>query len=267
MPSAKLRSPTPASPPSGAFCRGRHRRPKQLRKLKARAAALPGSASDEIGFLLDAHLAMLANSRLVRGVHQRIASAQINAERAVELEIEAIAKGFAAMRDAYLAARVDDIRVVGVAPDPQPDRQALCRLRVAERRRNRPRRGSDAGRHRADGPAPHRRVRVRVRRPREPYRDHGPLARPAGGAGGTRADRARVPEPRRHRDRRRRRGAASSSIQRRTTLAAYRAARRMLARERRSPDAAAPVAGDDPRRRRNRASTPISSCRASSTRR
>jgi phosphoenolpyruvate-protein phosphotransferase (PTS system enzyme I) len=86
---------------------------KQLRKLKAHAAALPGSASEEIGYLLDAHLAMLANSRLVRGVHQRIANSKINAERAVELEIETIAKGFAQMRDSYLAARVEDIRVVG----------------------------------------------------------------------------------------------------------------------------------------------------------
>ena len=86
---------------------------KQLRKLKAHAAGLPGSASEEIGYLLDAHLAMLANSRLVRGVHQRIANARINAERAVELEIETIAKSFAAMKDSYLAARIEDIRVVG----------------------------------------------------------------------------------------------------------------------------------------------------------
>jgi phosphotransferase system enzyme I (PtsI) len=86
---------------------------KQLRRLKAHAAALPGSAPDEIGYLLNAHLAMLANSRLVRGVHQRIANSRINAERAVELEIETIAKGFAQMRDSYLAARVEDIRVVG----------------------------------------------------------------------------------------------------------------------------------------------------------
>ena len=86
---------------------------KQLRKLKARAAALPGSAGEEISYLLDAHLAMLANSRLVRGTHQRIANARINAERAIEIEIEHIAKGFAQMRDSYLAARVEDIRVVG----------------------------------------------------------------------------------------------------------------------------------------------------------
>src|SRR5678815_2705657 len=31
---------------------------KQLRKLKTRATALPGAAADEIGYLLDAHLAM-----------------------------------------------------------------------------------------------------------------------------------------------------------------------------------------------------------------
>jgi len=86
---------------------------KQLRKLKAHAAGLPGSAGEEIGYLLDAHLAMLANSRLVRGVHQRISNTKINAERAVELEIEQLAKGFAAMKDSYLAARVEDIRVAG----------------------------------------------------------------------------------------------------------------------------------------------------------
>lgn len=86
---------------------------KQLRKLKTRATALPGSAADEIGYLLDAHLAMLANSRLVRGVNQRIARQRINAERAIQLEIEEIGKSFAAISDPYLAARIDDIRVVG----------------------------------------------------------------------------------------------------------------------------------------------------------
>ncbi|MBV8889897.1 MAG: phosphoenolpyruvate--protein phosphotransferase [Alphaproteobacteria bacterium] len=86
---------------------------KQLRKLKTRAAALPESAAEEVGYLLDAHLAMLSNSRLVRGVHRRIGAAQINAERAIQLEIDEIGKSFAAMRDAYLAARIEDIRVVG----------------------------------------------------------------------------------------------------------------------------------------------------------
>src|SRR5271167_1488436 len=86
---------------------------KQLRKLKTKATGLPESAAEEIGYLLDAHLAMLSNSRLVRGVGERIGRARINAERAVEIEIDEIAKSFAAMRDPYLAARIEDIRVVG----------------------------------------------------------------------------------------------------------------------------------------------------------
>ncbi len=86
---------------------------KQLRKLKAKTSALPESAAEEIGYLLDAHLAMLSNSRLVRGVEQRIGRVRINAERAVQIEINEITESFAAMRDPYLAARIEDIRVVG----------------------------------------------------------------------------------------------------------------------------------------------------------
>ena len=86
---------------------------RQLRKLKTKAAGLPEFAAEEIGYLLDAHLAMLSNSRLVRGVGERIGRTRINAERAVEIEIDEIAKSFAAMRDPYLAARIEDIRVVG----------------------------------------------------------------------------------------------------------------------------------------------------------
>src|SRR5436190_6003910 len=86
---------------------------KQLRKVKAKTAGLPGSAAEEVGYLLDAHLSMLSNSRLVRGVDDRIARTRINAERAVQIEIDDIAESFAAMRDPYLAARIEDIRVVG----------------------------------------------------------------------------------------------------------------------------------------------------------
>ncbi len=86
---------------------------KQLRKLKSKAEGLPGTAKEEAGYLLDAHLHMLANSRLVRGVEGRIRSDQINAERAVRDEIAQVANSFAEMGDAYLAARIDDIRVVG----------------------------------------------------------------------------------------------------------------------------------------------------------
>ncbi len=56
---------------------------------------------------------MLGNSRLVRGAERRIEEERINAERAVMDEIAQVAESFAEMGDAYLAAQVDDIRVVG----------------------------------------------------------------------------------------------------------------------------------------------------------
>jgi phosphotransferase system enzyme I (PtsI) len=86
---------------------------KQLKKLKTKAQALPEAAAEEMGYLLDAHLAMLSNSRLVRGANQRIAEERRNAEWAVQGEIAVIGESFAGMRDPYLAARFDDIRVVG----------------------------------------------------------------------------------------------------------------------------------------------------------
>src|SRR5260370_35329374 len=81
---------------------------KQLRKLKSRATALPGSAAAEIGYVLDAHIAMLAHSRLIRGVHQRPARQRINAERAIDLETAETAKTFGALKDPYLRARLTD---------------------------------------------------------------------------------------------------------------------------------------------------------------
>src|SRR5579863_9595086 len=86
---------------------------KQLRKLKGKSATLPNSAAEEVGYLLDAHVAMLSNSRLVRGVDRRIAEDRINAERAVQMELAEIGESFAVMGDAYLAARVEDVRIVG----------------------------------------------------------------------------------------------------------------------------------------------------------
>jgi phosphotransferase system enzyme I (PtsI) len=86
---------------------------QQLAKLKEKSAALHGPAAEDIGYLLDAHLAMLTQSRLVRGVIGRIGDQALNAEAAVSMEMGAIAEHFAQMEDAYLAARVDDIRVVG----------------------------------------------------------------------------------------------------------------------------------------------------------
>jgi phosphoenolpyruvate-protein phosphotransferase (PTS system enzyme I) len=86
---------------------------KQLGKLKAKSANLPGAAAEEVGFLLDAHMQMLTGSRVVRGVDRRIAEDAINAEWAVQSEISKVAQDFAQLDDPYLSARAEDIRVVG----------------------------------------------------------------------------------------------------------------------------------------------------------
>ena len=86
---------------------------QQVARLRAKGSRLPAAAAEEIGFLLDAHVQMLSGSRLVRGVEARIAERLVNAEAAVQQETSAIARSFAAMDDAYLAARAQDVRDVG----------------------------------------------------------------------------------------------------------------------------------------------------------
>ena len=85
----------------------------QIEKLRSKALALPGSAAEELGYLLDAHALMLADSRLVRGVDKRIAKQKINAEAAVAEELSLISEAFAAMEDEYLSGRLQDVRDVG----------------------------------------------------------------------------------------------------------------------------------------------------------
>ncbi len=86
---------------------------RQIDGLRRKASALPGAAGEELGYLLDAHQHMLRGSRLLQGVERRIADERINAEAAVQREMDGLAEAFAAMEDAYLAARIDDIRDVG----------------------------------------------------------------------------------------------------------------------------------------------------------
>ncbi|MBI3420024.1 MAG: phosphoenolpyruvate--protein phosphotransferase [Proteobacteria bacterium] len=86
---------------------------RQLRRVKAKATTLPGAAAEEMNILLDAHMAMLSGSRLIRGVEKRIASDKINAEAALQREMDHLAQSFAAMADSYLASRVEDIREAG----------------------------------------------------------------------------------------------------------------------------------------------------------
>lgn len=86
---------------------------RQIRKLKAKTESLPESAAEEVGYLLDAHLAMLTESRLIRGVQRRIGDLHQNAESAVQAEIGTIKHSFAQTGDSYLSARIADVREVG----------------------------------------------------------------------------------------------------------------------------------------------------------
>ena len=95
------------------FAKAVKRTRRQLLKLKSEAQTLPDTTAEELGYLLDAHLRMLEGSRLIRGVENRIAGKFLNAGAAVQAEISEIGKGFAAMDDSYLAARMEDIREVG----------------------------------------------------------------------------------------------------------------------------------------------------------
>jgi phosphotransferase system enzyme I (PtsI) len=86
---------------------------RQLQKLQARAERYHGAAAEELGYLLEAHLQMLASSRLLSGVEAHIAETRLNAEAAVAAVIDQIASSFAAMDDPYLSARSAEIREVG----------------------------------------------------------------------------------------------------------------------------------------------------------
>lgn len=86
---------------------------RQLGRLKQKALRLPSGADEEVGLLLEAYKGMVSSSRLIRGVEALIADERVNAEAAVQRQINLIAAGFAAMQDDYLAARADDVREVG----------------------------------------------------------------------------------------------------------------------------------------------------------
>lgn len=86
---------------------------KQVGKLRHKADALPDTMLDELGPLLDAHAAMLRSGRLTSGVPARIRAHEINAEAAVQAVVGELVRGLAAVDDAYLAARAQDVREVG----------------------------------------------------------------------------------------------------------------------------------------------------------
>lgn len=85
---------------------------EELSALKAQSIRLPETAAEEIALLLDAHMAMLSGSRLVRGVLKRIADDGMNAEAAIESVMRDLTDQFRALKDQYIAARIDDVEAV-----------------------------------------------------------------------------------------------------------------------------------------------------------
>ncbi len=86
---------------------------RQLKALRMKSKSLPAAAAEEMGYLLDAHAAMLDESRLVRGFRRRVQEGRINAEAAVQTEVTHMARGFEQLDDPYIAARATDVREVG----------------------------------------------------------------------------------------------------------------------------------------------------------
>lgn len=84
-----------------------------LTALKGQSKNLPEEAAEELDLLLDAHLAMITGSRLVRGALKKIAEEKINAEWALDKIMRDLASQFRAVRDNYIAARIDDVEAVG----------------------------------------------------------------------------------------------------------------------------------------------------------
>ncbi len=83
---------------------------RQIKRLKTQAQK--DALTEEMQFLFDAYLQMLDDSRMVRGARGLIASG-LNAEAAVQQTLTAIVHAFQAMDNAYIAARVEDVRDVG----------------------------------------------------------------------------------------------------------------------------------------------------------
>lgn len=87
---------------------------RQVGKLQGKAKRIHGTAAEELGFLLEAHIQMLKSTSLIGGIERRIESVRCNAEAAVMAEIGEVAKNFAAMDDPYLRSRGQEVHEVGL---------------------------------------------------------------------------------------------------------------------------------------------------------
>jgi phosphotransferase system enzyme I (PtsI) len=85
---------------------------RQLLALKRIRDRMPDAAAAELSEILDSHVQMLRDSRLVRGARARLEATGLNAAASMKSESDSIAASFEAMDNPYLAARADDVREV-----------------------------------------------------------------------------------------------------------------------------------------------------------
>ena len=95
------------------FDAARHKAYNQIAKLQTKAETLPANAAEDIILLLELHLNLVGESRLTKGIRQRVTDNLINAEWAVEQEIASLGQSFDKMEDKYLAGRIKDLDDVG----------------------------------------------------------------------------------------------------------------------------------------------------------
>jgi phosphoenolpyruvate-protein phosphotransferase (PTS system enzyme I) len=85
---------------------------RQILALKRIRGRVTDNTAEGLNEILEAHVQMLQNSRLVRGARQRIESDRLNAAAAMKAESDAVITGFQAMDNPYIAARAEDVREV-----------------------------------------------------------------------------------------------------------------------------------------------------------
>lgn len=84
----------------------------QLDKLQKKSKILPEMASEEIGYLLDAHAQILSSHRMVGGVTGIIEGELLNAETALKQTVDKIVDSFGDLQDEFVAHHVNEIREV-----------------------------------------------------------------------------------------------------------------------------------------------------------
>jgi phosphoenolpyruvate-protein phosphotransferase (PTS system enzyme I) len=85
---------------------------RQILALKRIRGRVTDNTAEGLNEILEAHVQMLQNSRLVRGARQRIETDRLNAAAAMKAESDAVVTGFQAMDNPYIAARAEDVREV-----------------------------------------------------------------------------------------------------------------------------------------------------------